>query len=65
MISVSSNNYFGMIRAAETEAIRAGMPLNGKQSMAVVIDKPAPPPAPPVSNPAAGAVAGQVVNVMV
>lgn len=65
MISVSSNNYFAVVRAAETEAIRTGAPLNGQQSMAVAIDKSAPPPAPPVSNTAAGSALGQVVNVMV
>ena len=65
MISVSSNSYFTVVRAAEAEAIRTGAPLDGKRSMAVTIDKTAPPPAPPVSNTAAGATAGQVVNVMV
>lgn len=37
MISVSSNSYFTVVRAAETEAIRTGAPLDGKQSMAVAL----------------------------
>ncbi|WP_267424897.1 hypothetical protein [Methylobacterium sp. GC_Met_2] len=62
MISVSSNNYFALVRAAETEAIRTGSPMDGKQSVAVTVDQTEPPPAPPVANASA---TGQIVNVMV
>ena len=65
MISVSSNNYFAVVRAAETEAIRTGAPLDGQQSIPVTIDESLPPPAPPISSAAAGIALGQVVNVMV
>ncbi|MCJ2060099.1 hypothetical protein MKL09_26655 [Methylobacterium sp. J-048] len=62
MISVSSNNYFAVVRAAENEAIRTGSPMDGKQSVAVAVDKTEPPPAPPVTDASA---TGRVVNVMV
>lgn len=61
MISVSTDSYFAMVRAAQLQAIRTGVTLDGKQRLPVAITKEAPPPAP--KN--AAVVVSQIVDVLV
>lgn len=45
MISVSTNNYFTMLRAAQLQAAREGLPSNSRRFVPVAIEEHAPPPA--------------------
>ncbi|MCJ2073235.1 hypothetical protein MKK75_31375 [Methylobacterium sp. J-030] len=61
MISVSTDSYFAMVRAAQLQAVRTGVPLNEKQSIPIAVDEQAPPPAPPE----AASTVRQIVDVLV
>jgi len=61
MVSVSSDNYYAMVRAAQLQAARTGMPTDSKQSVSVAVQEQAPPPAP--QNP--DAVVSRIVDVLV
>ncbi|MEG9524286.1 MAG: hypothetical protein MIL41_00635 [Hyphomicrobiales bacterium] len=61
MISVSTDNYFAMLRAAQLQAARTGMPTNEKQSVSVAIEEQAPPPAPQNTK----ASVSQIIDVLV
>ncbi|MGU3384459.1 hypothetical protein ACLBYG_08125 [Methylobacterium sp. D53M] len=37
MVTVSTNSYFAMVRAAQLQAFRVGLPLGDKQSVPVAI----------------------------
>lgn len=61
MISVPTDNYFAMLRAAQLQAVREGIPNDSHQSVPVGIEEQAPPPAPQNAN----AAVSQVVDVLV
>ena len=61
MISVSTKNYFTMLRAAQLQAMREGIPSDSQRSVPVTIEELAPLPAPQNANVAVS----QVVNVLV
>ncbi|QGY05559.1 hypothetical protein MMSR116_29430 [Methylobacterium mesophilicum SR1.6/6] len=61
MISVSTDNYFTMLRAAQLQAVRDGIPGDSQQSVPVAIEERAPPPAPQTAI----ATIKQVVDVLV
>ena len=50
MISVSTDNYFTMLRAAQLQAVRTGMPDDGQQPVPVAVEEQALPPAPQNAN---------------
>jgi hypothetical protein len=61
MISVSTDNYLAVVRAAQLQSLRTGAPVDEKQTVAVAVREQVPPPAPPDTD---GAVS-RIVNVLV
>lgn len=61
MISVSTDNYYTMVRAAQLQAVRSGMPTDSKQFVSVAVREQALPPIP--QNP--DAVISRIVDVLV
>lgn len=61
MVSVSTENYYAMVRAAQLQAARTGLPTDNKQPVSVAVQEQAPPPAPPNPN----ATVSRIVDVLV
>jgi hypothetical protein len=61
MVTVSSDSYLPMVRAAQLQAIRTGLPLDQKQSVPVSV---APGPT-PITQKAASTMIGQIIDVLV